>query len=276
MNDAKPENNIKARNTSNELDVTDWVLLRGLCRGSFYWHQFPKHLKSAFPRTKLYAPDLAGNGERYRETSPKSIKGMVDNYRAALPRAISNSNIKTKHNIIALSLGGMVGLQWLKEYPEEVNKLIVINTSVRQLTAFYERIQLSALKQLFLAHKTDLKHFEASVLQLTSNMQHSNTDLMTEWYSYTKQHPVSSSNSLRQLWAAARFTLPLFSEHERQRIIVVQSLGDCLVAPSCSQRLAQELQAEHWVHPDAGHDLTLDGGEWLINKLKHAQLENRY
>jgi pimeloyl-ACP methyl ester carboxylesterase len=50
-------------------------------------------------------------------------------------------------------------------------------------------------------------------------------------------------------------------------LLVLSSSGDQLVDPRCSQQLAQAWQAEHRIHPNAGHDLPLDDGEWVAQRV---------
>jgi len=42
---------------------------------------------------------------------------------------------------------------------------------------------------------------------------------------------------------------------------------DRLVDARCSERLAQAWQVELHTHPDAGHDLPLDDGEWVARQV---------
>lgn len=71
---------------------------------------------------------------------------------------------------------------------------------------------------------------------------------------------------MRQLLAAARFSLP-----ENSRNIpglVLCSEGDAMVAPACSERIAQFY---HWPllkESTAGHDLPLDSPHWVVEKIK--------
>jgi pimeloyl-ACP methyl ester carboxylesterase len=48
---------------------------------------------------------------------------------------------------------------------------------------------------------------------------------------------------------------------------ILSSAGDRLVDPGCSRRLAESWRAAHHVHPDAGHDLPLDDGAWVAERI---------
>jgi hypothetical protein len=47
----------------------------------------------------------------------------------------------------------------------------------------------------------------------------------------------------------------------------LNSLGDRLVDPACSQAIGQHWETELIQHPTAGHDLPLDDGEWTTEKI---------
>ena len=49
---------------------------------------------------------------------------------------------------------------------------------------------------------------------------------------------------------------------------------DQLVDPACSAQLAAAWKADLEVHPEAGHDLPLDDGPWVVNQVR-AWLEKR-
>jgi len=79
-------------------------------------------------------------------------------------------------------------------------------------------------------------------------------------------HPVAAANALRQLLAAARFMPP--RSKPPIPTLVLSGLGDRLVNPRCSQAIAQAWNLPLETHPTAGHDLTLDEPEWVIEKLR--------
>jgi hypothetical protein len=44
----------------------------------------------------------------------------------------------------------------------------------------------------------------------------------------------------------------------------LNSLGDRMVAPACTEAIAKRWNVESKTHPWAGHDLPLDDPEWVI------------
>jgi len=61
---------------------------------------------------------------------------------------------------------------------------------------------------------------------------------------------------------------------EHPAILMLVSQGDRMVDPRCTAALAQAFAATRIVHPDAGHDLTLDDPRWCTEQIA-AWLESR-
>ena len=70
----------------------------------------------------------------------------------------------------------------------------------------------------------------------------------------------------RQLLAAARFHPP--KEKLALPILLLNGASDQLVSPHCSRALADAWGLELRAHPTAGHDLTLDEPEWVLEQLR--------
>jgi hypothetical protein len=56
---------------------------------------------------------------------------------------------------------------------------------------------------------------------------------------------------------------------------LLNSLGDRLVLPACSEAIQSKWHIALKTHPWAGHDLTLDDGTWVISEMRNwiEQLE---
>ena len=260
-------------------EAPTWLLLRGLCRGSFHWGEFPTQLAAAQPGARVLVPDLPGNGERWRETSPTSVPAMVAAYRQSLllsQSSLSSSPmtappmtatpIRQPLRLIALSMGGMVGLQWLQDYPDEIAQLVLVNSSAANLVPLYRRLTPAAALGLLQGNLRGHKARERAVLDFSSERS-AHRQLLQGWVDYAAAHPVSWANCLRQLWAAARFRCPQLAPALAARVLVMNSAQDRLVAPVGSRRLAEFLDCPLIVHPSAGHDLPLDDSAWLIRQL---------
>lgn len=241
--------------------MAHWIFLRGLVRESRHWGKFEEHFVRALPEAQVVMLDLPGTGQRYREKSPASVVGMVEAYRAQLAAL----GLRAPYRILAVSMGAMVAAEWSYRYPHEVEKLVLINTSMRPFSAFYQRLlphnYLGLLR--LVALPTSALQWECAVLQRTTHGQH--PEVLPDWVRFRIESPVSRANALRQLWAAACYR----SQRTAPRIatLVLVSAQDALVSATCSYVLAKAWGAALAVHPTAGHDLTLDDGPWVADRV---------
>lgn len=244
--------------------MENWILLRGLVREQRHWGSFPATLAAALPDAQLYTPDLPGNGSRYREASPTSVRQMVQACRLQLQQA----GIAPPYSLLALSLGGMVALTWAQLYPQELRRCVLVNTSMRPYSPFYQRLRWhnygAILRQLLLGGASAQ---EQLILRLTSNTGSApeRAALAAQWLGYQQEYPVSRRNALRQLWAAARFRAA--PDKPALPLLLIASAGDQLVDHACTLRLGQAWQMPVLLHPTAGHDLPLDAGDWLAQQI---------
>ncbi|MGK5051803.1 alpha/beta fold hydrolase [Janthinobacterium sp. RB2P8] len=240
-----------------------WILLRGLMREQRHWGEFPAILARALPGASIVTPDLPGNGRRHAMDSPTRVAEMVEFCRQDL----SERGIAPPYRLLALSLGGMVAVEWAHRYPQEIARCVLLNTSMRPYSPFYWRLRWqnyrALLRQLLLG---DAGSQEALILRLTSRRHaHGNPALLADWRAYQQEYPVSRRNALRQLLSAARYRAPL--SRPAMPVLVMAGALDRLVDHRCSQHLARAWQADCLIHRDAGHDLPLDEGEWVAQSV---------
>lgn len=237
-----------------------WVLLRGWGREAAHWGDFPARLARAFPGAHIEAIDLPGNGERHGERSPASIAAMTQAVRAQAPRG-------EPAHVLALSMGAMVAIEWARLEPGEVAGLVLVNTSARPFAWPHERLKPASyarvLRAATMGHPAKR---EPHVLALTSRLRSEDRTLAGEWARIASDRPVARANLLRQLWAAARYRAPAVPPPVR--VLVLSSARDGLVDPACSARLAKAWDVPHAAHPTAGHDLPLDDGDWIADRLR--------
>lgn len=240
-----------------------WVLLRGLTREARHWGSFKNQFEERVAPDKVTALDLPGNGEFYQQPSPTCVGDMVEFARHQLLK----QGIQTPYRLLAMSLGGMVATSWAQRYPDEVDRLVLINTSMRPFSSISNRLRLANWPQLGLlaARWADTDHAESTVYLLTCNHNAQRAADLMQWRQIRKTAPVSSPNAWRQLLAAARFSSA--STAPRCPVLVLSSDADRLVNPVCSAQLAQAWQAEHHSHPWAGHDLPHDDGQWVSDRV---------
>ena len=241
-----------------------WVLLRGLMREQRHWGAFPQQLAWALPGAVIATPDLPGNGQRHRLDSPVRVAGMVE----FLRRDLRVRGVPAPYHLLALSLGGMVAVEWARLYPDEIAGLVLINTSMRPFSPFYRRLRWQNYAALLALPFSAPARQERTLLRLTSSGSNGRSDqaLLRRWTAYRRDYPVARMNALRQLLAAARFTAS--SGAPQTPLLLLASRADRLVDVSCSHALAGAWRAELRLHPHAGHDLPLDDGPWVAEVIR--------
>lgn len=242
----------------------NWVFLRGLIRQQKHWEDFPQLFAQSFPSANVHTLDLPGNGLYYDYPSPTNVRDMMEAARTTLTR----KDIDGPVNLMAISLGGMVAIEWMKCHRDQVAAAVIINSSLRNTGKFWERLQPrnypAIIKHLILDRETLAR--EQLILELSSNISPNKEDLALRWSEYARTHPTSTKNALRQLLAAASYKAPQQRPHDQ--VLLLCSTLDRLVNPICSQRMAEKWQWPLRTHPAAGHDIPLDDGQWIIEQIR--------
>ena len=243
--------------------MSTWVLLRGLTRESRHWGAFPQALAAAVPGARVLTPDLAGNGSLHAIDSPLTVEAMAADCRARLLA----QGARPPFSLLAMSLGAMVAVAWAQQHPAEISRCVLINTSLRPFSPFHQRLRprnYATLLRLVM-QRGDEPAREALVLALTSRLAHSDASLLDHWAAYARECPVSGRNALRQLFAAARYRA--LQAQPDVPLLVLTAAQDGLVDTRCSLRLAQHWSTAMAVHPQAGHDIPLDDGPWVVEQV---------
>jgi pimeloyl-ACP methyl ester carboxylesterase len=248
--------------------MSTWILLRGLTREARHWGTFPalfgresnSFTAAEEPVTLL---ELPGNGRENALRAPLGVLDMmtlVRSHAAAL-------GLRAPYRLLAMSLGGMVGTAWAQRYPEEIERLILVNTSMQPFCRMTERLRPAAWPAL--AHLVgawpNSEKSEQIIHALTCNRRDTVIDDVAAWAEIRRTAPVSAANGLRQLWAAARFRAD--RQAPRCPVLLLSSRSDRLVDPACSAHIAAQWGAVHAMHPWAGHDLPHDDPEWTSKTI---------
>ena len=259
----------------------NWILLRGLARESAHWGAFVPLLQATFPAAQISLLDLPGTGCFHQETSPKTINTITDKVRR---HAFDHGLLQQPVTILALSLGAMVGWQWMHSYPEDVCGAVLMNTSFADLSPFYLRLRWQSYRKFVaLAMTRDVGSRESKILQLVSNRRYIAKDgvydenqtgtgavqdeqISQAWEQIQHKRPISFKNSFRQIVAAASYRPGDIKPD--QPVLLLNGLGDRLVSPVCSEAIHKKWNLELRRRIAAGHDLTLDDGAWVALQLK--------
>lgn len=240
--------------------MTTWIFLRGLTREARHWGDFPQRFQAALPEAVILTPDLPGNGSRYRETSPWRIETSMEAVRADLAR----QGHRPPYRLLALSLGGMVALAWATRHPQEIEAAVLLSTSLRPHNPLLHRLRPAAWPVLLQLLTAPLETRERAILELTSQRPREMAGLVPDWVDWARQCPVTRRNALRQLLAAARFRL---RQKPSVPLLLLAGVEDRMVSPQCTRALAATWNLAPILHPTAGHDLTLDAPEWVVDQV---------
>jgi pimeloyl-ACP methyl ester carboxylesterase len=242
--------------------MATWIFLRGLTRESRHWGDFVGHFQQAMPASWVITLDLPGNGQLNQETSPLGIQDMVAHCRTQL----ALRQLAPPYHLLAMSLGAMVAVAWAQAYPQELAANVLVNTSMRPFSPFYQRLQPAnygvLLKLLMLGASPEA--WERTILRITT---HQTSDaVLPVWLALRQGSPVTRANALRQLLAAARFRASVAKP--AVRTLLLASEQDHLVSVECTKSMAKIWQCPLKLHPTAGHDLPLDDGPWVARQVQ--------
>ncbi len=242
-----------------------FYLIRGLIREAAHWGDFIDHIKRGYPTAKITTIDIPGAGIYFRDSSPLSIAEMVEQMRKVFKAhlVIGEENI-----LLAISLGGMIAAKWMQNHPEDFHKCVLINTSYRDYSPVFERLRPSALAYLLKVPTLKGRDKEAHILKLVSNNPDRFESTLNLWEKIATERPVSLSNTLRQLIAAAKFTSNGFKP--KIPTLVLASEQDRMVSVKCSEKVASAWNVPILKHPTGGHDLSADDPQWIVDKLIEA------
>lgn len=237
------------------------LLLRGLSREQRHWDKFIPLLQQHLPDVPLLTLDLPGNGECYQDKSPCSIEDMTE---AVRKRWFARGQQAPLH-LLTLSMGGMVAIDWMNRYPEEIASGVVMNASLSNFSPFYRRLRWQNYGAVLQFCWQSVAKREQTILALTSNQFEGDLQLLSQWVRWQQQQPVSFSNTVRQLLAAARFKP---QQKPTPPLLVIASQADRLVDYRCSLAIHAAWQTALRIHPSAGHDLPLDAPLWLSEVIQ--------
>jgi pimeloyl-ACP methyl ester carboxylesterase len=246
--------------------MSTWVLLRGLMREARHWGDFPTQFQQSLGAQQLVTLDFPGNGSLHAQQSASSVADMALHCQAQLKQL----GYQPPYHVLALSLGAMVAVEWSQQNPEELERLVLINTSLAPCNPFYHRLRPAnypaLIRQLLFGSAAQR---EQLILRLTSTRSRTENQkllLLQQWTAYARECPITRANILRQLRAATSYRA--LSTTPSVPSLLLAGQQDQLVNVQCSLTLAKQWGSAISLHPTAGHDLPLDDGDWVAQKIK--------
>jgi pimeloyl-ACP methyl ester carboxylesterase len=269
--------------TQNKKENADasvqFILLRGLARESRHWGKLPTDLQSQLLakgiKARVDCLDLPGCGRYSEMTVPLSITDMMEfcreKYLELRHRIRDSGEVPpVQTHLIAVSLGGMIAVEWLKTRPSDFKSAVLVNMSMRGFSPFYRRLSpTSYLHMLNIVRVKDPYERERHVLKMISNRPEIYEETAAAWTQIMLDRPVSPENFTRQIIAAARYEAP--EDPPPVPLLLLNSKHDRMVHPSCSEEIALRWHAEIRKHATAGHDLPLDDPQWVIEQIVQWQ-----
>ncbi|MCO4793668.1 MAG: alpha/beta hydrolase, partial [Bacteriovoracaceae bacterium] len=147
------------------MSTYNWILVRGLSRQTKHWGSFPDKLQETTGHN-VFRLELPGVGIKNDIQAKSSIRKNVEHLREEL-QALKSEN-PGEWGIIAVSLGGMIAMDWCSTFPDDFKHMVVLNSSAGNLSSPFKRLQPFALKTILsLFFKGDLEYREKKVLELT-------------------------------------------------------------------------------------------------------------
>jgi pimeloyl-ACP methyl ester carboxylesterase len=238
-----------------------WLLIRGLAHEKGHWKPFMGMLEKQYPADQVYGIDLPGAGIHHKMTAPISLTETLD-----FIRSDAHQQAEPPYLIVSISFGSMITLEWSKRHPEDLEGMVLMNTSLGRYSPFYHRLRAKMWKEYMQRLTTkDPYEIEKIILSIISNKEEGLDEIARDRAEIQKLRPVTLKNIIRQLVAAATYQ----SDEKSPTVptLLLASEGDDLCAPSCSKEISKQWDIPLIMHPWAGHDLTLDAPEWVLEKI---------
>lgn len=243
--------------------MTGWVLVKGMKQDQRHWLGFDRMFADKLG-TEVLCLDLPGAGTESHRLPPASVDGMADDLRT---RWLNKTGGKGDWGIMGLSLGGMAALSWASRYPTDFGRVVVGNTSTKDAGGPHERLQWRRWPHVVrsLTMRDDTAREELVLSMVTSLEGARRREMAAVYARFQAERPFRRRAFVRQLLAGRGFRTPAPLSVP---VLVLNGRGDRFVHPRCSERLAGQLQATLIRHPTAGHDLSVEAPDWIIDTVR--------
>lgn len=244
-----------------------WLFLRGLVREARHWGDFPERFCASLADLGVAGPpltlDLPGMGTECGKPIPATVSGFVDDMRA---RLAAQRAPEEPLALFAVSLGGMVALDWLSRFPADFGRAVIVGTSAGDLSTPLQRFHPRNYPRILRALRATPEERERIILQITSNRSDEGLAAIAARHAlYARERPSGPPVLFAQLRAGMRSRTP---ERLSVPTLFLASRGDRLVDWRCSERIASRFSAPLRLHESAGHDLPLDAPDWILSEVR--------
>lgn len=256
--------------------MNTFLLIRGLSRQQAHWGEFPDILRHYFKDNsqdvRIVFEDLPGFGQRNSEQSPASIEKIAELLSPRLEQYVTEAGKKI--HIVGISMGGMVALELAKRFPQYCESLVMINSSVKPVSRFYQRLQPMAYPSIIKAwFHPFMRQSEAEILKISSEIYSRDNALLNHWLGLRKKYQPSRKAAFQQIIAALKYQAA--KQKPLEHVCLIASKKDRIASYRCTLNLAAYWHVGFYLHPSAGHDLALDDPEWLTETLCNWYMNSR-
>jgi len=245
-----------------------WILIRGLAHEAAHWMKFYDVMRSRMPADNIHRVDLLGTGVHHRETSPLYIEELTQRAREDALKIAD-----PPYFLLSLSMGSMVAYDWERKFSKDVEGLILMNPSFRNFSPFYQRLRWQIYPDLISStFSRDPVEREKRILRIISQNKEKHEEAAKIRVKIREQRPVTLVNMVRQTIASSLYAAK--DGAPEAPTLLLSGAGDHMVDPKCSKEIAKAWKIPHRIHPWAGHNLTLDDPEWVIESILEWLSEN--
>jgi pimeloyl-ACP methyl ester carboxylesterase len=240
------------------------VFIRGLVREADHWEDSLVHsIQEGLNADLVTRLDIPGAGVHIDKKVPLSIKGIVEFMRAEF---LQKNPADHDALFITISMGGMVGAEWARLYPQDMKAgLVMINSSLGGHSPIYKRLKPSAYPMVLSQPFLNLEKREYAQLKKVSNRPEIYDQIAQKWIRIQKDRPMKVASKIRQLLAATHYRPSKAKPNVSVLILVGER--DRLVDPQCSYDIHKNWNVPIEAHPTAGHALGIDAPEWVSEKI---------
>lgn len=241
------------------------ILMIGLTKESGHWnHAFIAYIKKLYQTDDLVMIDIPGTGYYRNEKTPFRIPNII---RKTRERYFPQLNMEKERMLISISLGSMLATEWARQYPDDFQALVIINSSYRRFNRLIHRVQPKAMVsfvKIFLTRNPIRK--EENILNLCSNNSSVREHVLPDWLAINRARPVMKRNMLRQTIAGAIYKP---RRKPKTRLLIIASRHDRLANYRCSIEINRRWGGDLLIirDPAIGHGIHIDAPELLAEVI---------
>lgn len=254
--------------TAAPTGANNWILIRGLGRGAGHWGAFVEKLQKAFPHDKIYFVDVPGNGYLRDIPTPLKVSDFITSFEEQLKKQNFDPTKPTYG--YSLSLGSMAMVEWAAQRPNLFKKIYISNTSAANFSNIFKRLSVDAMT-LGLRMRFMKTHEDREIASLEVTTTLSKNKILSDYkksfdsmLAFSQTNAAIPKNILRQLLAASIYKFPKTAPTE---VVLMSGSKDRFVSAQCSKDIENHWHCKHVIHPDAGHDISFQYPDWVIEQI---------